>query len=328
MSDVASAPPPFRLDVHPGVAARDMAEDVRRGLRATPKALPPKYFYDARGSALYERITELPEYYQARTEAEILAEISAGAVARHRPVELVEIGSGSSRKTEAILGAMAGEGGVRYVPFDVCAEMLLEAGERLVHRFRDLDMHGIAGDFNRHMGWVPAPEGRRMVAFLGGTVGNLDERERGVFMRRIADLMAPGDVLLLGTDLQGDSERIRRAYDDAEGVTAEFNRNVLHVLNRELDGDADPDAFAHVAVYDERLHRVEMRLRAARDITVRFGALDLDVRFAEGEDLRTEISCKFTREGVEETCAAAGLRLAEWHEDAAGRFALSLSVRV
>jgi len=327
VSDVAAPPPPFRLDVHPGVAARDMAEDVRRGLTATPKALPPKYFYDARGSELYERITELPEYYQARTEAEILAEVSAGVVARHRPVELVEIGSGSSRKTEAILAAMAGEGGVRYVPFDVCAEMLLEAGERLVGRFRDLDMHGIAGDFNRHMSWVPAPEGRRMVAFLGGTVGNLDRHERAVFMRRIAALMAPGDVLLLGTDLQGDPERIRRAYDDVEGVTAEFNRNVLRVLNRELGGDADPDAFAHVAVYDDRLHRVEMRLRALRDMTVRFGILDLEVPFAAGEALRTEISCKFTRAGVTTECAAAGLRLEEWHEDPSGRFALSLSVR-
>ncbi len=328
MSRAASpAPPPFRLDVHPGAAAREMVADVRAGLSARPKVLPPKYFYDARGSELYERITELPEYYQARAEAEILARVSGGLIRRHRPEELVEIGSGSSRKTEAILEVMAGRGGVRYLPFDVCAEMLLSAGERLVDRFRGLDLHGVAGDFNLHMDRVPAPAGRRMVAFLGGTVGNLDGDERSVFMRRLARLLAPGDLLLLGTDLQGDAERIRVAYDDAEGVTAEFNRNVLHVLNRELGGDVDVEAFRHVARYDHALHRVEMRLRATRPLRVRYEALEMDVEFAAGEDLLTEISCKFTRNGVADTCAAAGLRLLEWHEDREGRFALSLAVR-
>ena len=321
------APPPFRLDVHPGAAAREMVADVRAGLSARPKVLPPKYFYDARGSELSERITELPEYYQARAEAEILARVSGGLIRRHRPEELVEIGSGSSRKTEAILEAMAGRGGVRYLPFDVCAEMLLSAGERLVDRFRGLDLHGVAGDFNLHMDRVPAPAGRRMVAFLGGTVGNLDDDERSAFMRRMGRLLSPGDLLLLGTDLQGDAERIRVAYDDAEGVTAEFNRNVLHVLNRELGGDADVDGFRHVARYEHARHRVEMRLRAIRPQRVRYAAIDMDVEFADGEELLTEISCKFTRAGVTETCAAAGLRVLEWHEDRDGRFALTLATR-
>lgn len=328
MTSTTLRPPrPFRLDVHPGAAGRDLAADVRAGLGTDPKSLPPKYFYDARGSALYERITELPEYYQARTEAEILARVSDGIVARHRPVELVEIGSGSSRKTEAILAAMAGGGPIRYLPFDVCAEMLLEAGERLAGSFPQLDLHGVAGDFNRHLEWVPPPAGRRMVAFLGGTIGNLDPAERRVFMARIASLMALGDLLLLGTDLQHDPERIRVAYDDADGVTAEFNRNVLRVLNAALDGDADVDAFRHVAVYDTDLHRIEMRLRAERAQTVTYRALGMEVRFAPQEELLTEISCKFTRDGVEAMLAAAGLGLEEWHEDPSGRFALSVATR-
>ena len=260
----APAPPPFRLDVRPGAAAGEMAADVRAGLSARPKVLPPKYFSDARGSELYERITELPEYYQARAEAEILGRVSAGLIRRHRPDEPVEIGLGSSRKTEAILEAMARRGGLRYLPFDVCAEMLLSAGERLVDRFRGPDLHGVAGDFNLHMDRVPAPDGRRMVAFLGGTVGNLDNDERSVFMERLARLLAPGDLLLLGTDLQGDPERIRIVYDDAEGVTAEFNRNVLHALNRELEGHADVDGLRHVARYDHAHHRVGMRVFGRR----------------------------------------------------------------
>jgi L-histidine Nalpha-methyltransferase len=321
---------PFRLDVHPpGQSAGDgIAEDARAGLAATPKRMPPKHFYDERGSELFERITRLSEYYQGRTELGILRGIAGGLVARHRVGEIVELGSGASRKTRALLDAMeaAGRPG-RYVPFDVCPEVILGAAGRLRESYPELDLHGVAGDFDHHLGGVPPPGGggSRLVAFLGGTIGNLEPSARVPFLRSVAGLMGPGDHLLVGTDLAGEPERIRAAYDDAEGVTAEFNLNLLRVLNRELDGDFDPDAFAHVALYDEAVPWIEMRLRSLTDQTVRLAAIDMEVRFAAGEEMRTEISCKFTRGMVAAMYASAGLRLEEWHEDPRGWFALSVA---
>jgi L-histidine N-alpha-methyltransferase len=326
------APRPFRLDVHPpGTGAGDgIAEDARAGLAARPKRMPPKHFYDGRGSALFERITRLPEYYQGRAELGILRRIADGLVARQRVGEIVELGSGASRKTRALLDALeaAGRAG-RYVPFDVCPEAILGAAGRLREAYPELDLHGVAGDFDQHLGGIPPPggAGSRLVAFLGGTVGNLEPSSRTPFLRSVAALMGPGDHLLMGTDLAGDPARIRAAYDDAEGVTAQFNLNLLRVLNRELDGDFDPGAFAHVALYDERVPCIEMRLRSLADQTVRLGAIGMEVRFAAGEEMRTEISCKFTRPMVAAMYAAAGLRLEEWHEDPRGWFALSVARR-
>lgn len=332
---MAVAPRPYRLDVHPmgpGSGER-MAEEVRRGLTGHPKELAPKWFYDERGSELFERITQLPEYYQTRSELAILREIAPGLADRHRPIELVELGSGASRKTEALLEAMlaarvsTATGGVRYVPFDVCAEMVLSAAGRLAEGFPGLRVHGVAGDFDHHLAGVPAPEGGgpRLIAFLGGTVGNLMPGTRSRFLGSVAELMGAGDLLLVGTDLAGDPARIEPAYNDAAGVTAAFNLNVLSVLNRELGADFDLDAFAHEARYDADVPCIEMLLRSRVDQVVRLDALELEVPFAAGEATRTEISCKFTRESVAGMYADAGLELTEWHTDRNGWFAVSVA---
>ncbi len=323
---------PYRLDVHPVVDdGAGLAADARDGLTAPVKSLPPKHLYDERGSDLFERITRLPEYYQSRTELRILASIAAGVVERHRVAELVELGSGSSRKTAVLLDAMRDARSLRrYVPFDVCPEAILAAAGRLRDEYPALDVHGVAGDFDHHLGGVPGHggEGARLVAFLGGTIGNLEPEARTPFLASVAELMDDDDILLVGTDLAGDPLRIQRAYDDDEGVTAEFNLNLLRVLNRELDADFDLDAFSHVALYDPGPPWIEMRLRAETAQEVHLGALDLDVSFAAGEEMRTEISCKFTRAMVAAMYAAAGLALVEWHQDPRGWFAVSVARRI
>jgi L-histidine N-alpha-methyltransferase len=324
-------PRPYRLDVHPrGSSDHGLVEDARVGLAATPKSLPPKHFYDERGSDLFESITRLPEYYQSRAELGILSRIADGLVERHGVDELVELGSGSSRKTRALLDAMRDAGRLeRYVPFDVCPEAILSAAGRLAEAYPGLHVHGVAGDFERHLPEVPgrAEGSARLVAFLGGTIGNLEPDTRTPFLESVADLLGPDDLLLVGTDLAGDPARIQPAYDDVDGVTAEFNLNLLHVLNRELDADFDPDAFAHVAIYDPGPPWIEMRLRSLVDQVVHVGALQMDVAFAAGEEMRTEVSCKFTRALVDEMYGAAGLDLVEWHEDPRGWFAVSLARR-
>jgi L-histidine N-alpha-methyltransferase len=307
-----------------------MADDVRRGLTSDPKWLLPKYFYDDRGSALFEDITQLPEYYQTRTELDILRRESAGIVARHRPTELVEIGSGSSRKTEAILDAMEAAGGLaRYVPFDVSPGILLSAAGRLSEAYPGLRVHAVAGDFERHLREVPARRrgGRRLVAFLGGTIGNLHPEARVPFLHAIRGLLRDGDRLLMGTDLVKDTARLEAAYNDSAGVTAAFNLNVLRVLNRELGADFDLSRFAHAAFYDAENAWIEMRLRSLADQTVHIADPGLDVTFGAGEEMRTEISCKFTRDSVEEVYEEAGLRLLEFHTDDEGLFAVSIAGR-
>ncbi|HMN98885.1 MAG TPA: L-histidine N(alpha)-methyltransferase [Miltoncostaeaceae bacterium] len=325
-------PRPYRLDVHPrGFGAGEgLAADARVGLRAGAKWMPPVHFYDERGSALFEEITRLPEYYQGRTELEILERVAPALVARHGVAELVELGSGASRKTRALLDAMRGAGTLeRYVPFDVCPEAILAAASALAEDYPGLDLHGVAGDFGRHLPAVPprAAGGARLIAFLGGTIGNLEPAGRAPFLRSVAALMDDDDVLLVGTDLAGDPGRILPAYDDAAGVTAQFNLNLLRVMNRELDGDFDLDAFAHVARYDPGPPWIEMRLRAIGRQVVRLAALDMTVEFADGEEMRTEISCKFTRDSVAGMYGEAGLRIVEWHEDPRGWFAVSLARR-
>jgi L-histidine N-alpha-methyltransferase len=302
-----------------------LADDVRAGLGAMPKSLPPKYFYDARGSELFEEITRLPEYYLTRAESEILESITDGLVGSLRPTELVELGSGSSRKTRLLLEAMhRHQGGRRYAPMDVSEDALEGAAAALSSIYPWLEFDGFVGDFSADLRRVPR-RGRRLLAFLGSTIGNLTPSERSGLFGGVAAALRPGDRFLLGVDLVKDPAVLLAAYDDAAGVTAEFNRNLLRVLNRELGAAIPLDAFEHVAVYDAGLERIEMHLRALRALTVRFPTMDLRVEFAEGEELRTEISSKFTRPGVERELAAAGLQLESWHQDSASRFACAVA---
>jgi L-histidine Nalpha-methyltransferase len=318
------------VDVHLDAdAAATMAGDVRRGLMTIPKELSPKYFYDERGSLLFERITELEEYYPTRAEREILAERSAEIVAAAgSPPELVELGSGSAAKTRHLLSAMRDAACLdAYVPVDISEEITQRTAERLVEEYPGLDVRGLVCDFEHHLERIPDAGERRMIAFLGGTIGNLYPYQRRSFMCRIAALMFPGDHFLLGTDLIKDRARLEAAYDDSQGVTAEFNKNVLTVLNRELGADFDLDAFEHVAHFDEDAERMDIGLRSLVDQEVRLEQVDLTVEFAAGEYLRTEISTKFTRERLEEVYAHAGLELCGWFTDSAGDYALSLACR-
>jgi L-histidine Nalpha-methyltransferase len=308
---------------------RSLANDVLDGLTRPFKEIPPKHFYDARGSELFEQICELPEYYPTRTEREILLTHADGIIRRTRAGEVVELGSGSAEKARILLGAMARAGTLRrYVPLDVSESAVQEAADQLLQEFDELRIHAVIGDFERHLAHVPPPAGApRIVALLGGTIGNFPPGTRRRLLRQIGALLGPRDRLLLGTDLVKDPAIIEAAYDDPAGVTADFNRNVLHVINRELDADFSPEAFEHIAFFDRRHEWVEMRLRARRPCTVLIGRLGLRVDFAAGEELRTEISAKFTRARVEADFQAAGLRLDHWFTDPDQLFALSLAAR-
>ena len=302
-------------------------EDVRRGLTAHPKDIPPKWFYDDRGSALFDEITRLPEYYPTRCERAILEERAAEIARRTDADTLVELGSGTSEKTRLLLDGLRGAGTLRrFVPFDVSKRTLHDAAAAIEQEYTGIDVQPVVGDFTLDLENIPRG-GRRLVAFLGGTVGNLLPGPRSEFLRDVAAMLGPDDYLLLGTDLVKDVARLEAAYDDAQGVTAEFNKNALYVINRELDADFDVDAFEHVAFFDTRREWIEMRLRSTRAQTVRVRALELEVEFAAGEEMRTEVSAKFTRARVEGELRAAGMELVEWWTDAGGDFALSLSCR-
>jgi L-histidine Nalpha-methyltransferase len=317
----------IQIDSHLGGAEqRTLAEDVLDGLTRPFKELPPKHFYDARGAELFDRICELPEYYPTRTERAILDDAAEELAALTGAVELVELGSGTAAKTRVLLDALHNAGTLaRYVPVDVTESMVRDCAEELTLEYPGLRVHGVIGDFERHLDRVPVAAGPRLVVFLGGTIGNFPPGSRRRFLRQIAGLLRPGDYLLMGTDLVKDPNVLEAAYDDPEGVTAEFNLNVLHVLNRELDADFDPSNFEHVALFDNRHEWIEMRLRARHDHTVMVNALELPVHFNAGEELRTEISAKFTRARLEGDLDAAGLELARWLTDPEGLFALTLS---
>ncbi|WP_406281525.1 L-histidine N(alpha)-methyltransferase [Streptomyces sp. NBC_00209] len=296
--------------------------DVLHGLSRRPKTLPPKWFYDARGSELFEEITRLPEYYPTRAEREILIDRAGEIAAASGARTLVELGSGSSEKTRHLLDALTDLHS--YVPVDVSESALRGAAEALLTERPGLSVHALIADFTAGLS-LPETPGPRLVAFLGGTLGNLLPSERSVFLKSVRELLAPGDTLLLGTDLVKDEGVLVAAYDDAAGVTAAFNRNVLSVVDRELGADFVPEDFAHVARWNPREEWIEMRLRARRSLTVKIPELDLVVPFEAGEELRTEVSAKFREDGVRGELAGAGLRLAHWWTDAEDRFALSLS---
>ncbi|MCQ8769614.1 L-histidine N(alpha)-methyltransferase [Streptomyces telluris] len=303
--------------------AAALRADVATGLTRTPKELPPKWFYDARGSELFDEITRLPEYYPTRAEREIIIARADEIAAATRARTLVELGSGSSDKTRHLIRALAALD--HYVPVDVSESALTGAAEGLLADHPELTVHALVADFQYglHLPATPAP---RLLAFLGGTIGNLRPQERSAFFAAVRAELAPGDALLLGADLVKDERTLVRAYDDAAGVTAAFNKNVLTVINRELEADFDPDDFDHVALWDPRQEWIEMRLRARGALVAKIPALDLAVNFAAGEELRTEISAKFREEGMRGELAAAGLETTHWWTDEEGRFALSLSV--
>ncbi len=327
MKPIAPTGPAIRIDSHlEGTQERSLADDVLDGLTRPLKELPPKHFYDARGAELFDRICELPEYYQTRTERSILQERAAELAELTGAVELVELGSGTAAKTRVLLDALYEAGTLRrYVPVDVTETMVRACAIELTEEYPGLQVHGVIGDFERHLDQVPDALGPRVVAFLGGTIGNFPPGSRRRFLRAIAGLLGEGDHLLMGTDLVKDPEVLRAAYDDSQGVTAEFNRNVLRVLNRELGANFDPEDFDHVARFDSEHEWIEMRLRARRTHTTHVRDLALPVRFRAGEELRTEISAKFTPERLSGDLSAAGLQLVRWLTDPDELFALSLS---
>jgi L-histidine N-alpha-methyltransferase len=317
---------PIEVHLGPDEWARSLRRDAAEGLRRFPKELSPTWLYDDRGCELFEVITRLPEYYPTRVERAILRANAAEIAARSGADTLVELGAGTSEKTRVLLDALSETGRLRrFVPFDVAEPTLVATAEAVAEEYPDVDVYGVVGDFRRHLGVIPRG-GRRMIAFLGGTIGNLRPAERASMLRRLAASMAPGDSFLLGTDLVKDRSRLVAAYDDAAGVTAAFNKNVLTVLNRELGADFDVDRFDHIACFDDDDEWIEMRLRSRGRQRVRIPGLQLDVEFDDGEDLRTEISAKFRPERVRAELEDAGLHLDGWWTDQTGDYALSLAL--
>jgi L-histidine N-alpha-methyltransferase len=324
---VATASVTVTAAFDPQAHRQALLDDVRRGLTSMPKEISPRWLYDERGSLLFEEITRLPEYYPTRQERSILSRHAAEVARLSRAEVLVELGAGSSEKTRFLLEALRNEGTLRaFVPFDLSEPMLRNSAPAIARDFPGLSVHAVVGDFEHHLRAIPR-EGPRMVAFLGGTIGNLAPEPRARFLRDLARGLAPGETFLLGTDLVKSHQRLNAAYNDAAGVTAAFNLNVLRVLNRELDADFDLHAFQHRAWFDPAHAWIEMLLVSERAQRVHLPALGIAVDFGEGEALRTEVSCKFRREQVEAELAAAGLRLEAWWTDADGDFALSLSRR-
>ena len=317
----------IRQELGAGEHRRSMAHDVRRGLGSRPKTLPPKYFYDARGSRLFEAITRLPEYYLTDAERSILEAEGDRIVEQAGAEALVEYGSGSAGKTELLLRAMHRAGRLRgYAPIDVSPDPVREVAEALTDRYGDLRVVGIIADFESRID-LPFAGLRRLVLFLGSTIGNFRRAEAVAFLHRVGDQLAAEDAFLVGFDLVKDRATLEAAYNDGAGVTAEFNLNVLRVLNRELDGDFDLDAFRHRAIWDPGEARIEMHLVSLRDQVATLEALDMEVRMEEGETIRTELSHKYTRESAADLLQAAGLRLERWITDREERFALGLARR-
>jgi L-histidine N-alpha-methyltransferase len=304
-----------------------MAADVRAGLTKPFKELSPRYFYDERGSELFEEITCLPEYYPTRAERAILERHSPQiCAAAGNPATLIELGSGSASKTRVLLDAMEVAGCLEaYAPVDISEQITREVAEAVASEY-GIVVHGLVCDFERDLERMPL-SGPRVIALLGGTIGNFEPAQRASFLARVANLLGPDDHFLLGTDLVKDSGRLEAAYNDSSGVTAAFNKNVLNVLNRELDADFDLDLFEHVAFWDAENLWVDIRLRSLARQVIEISALGMSVAFGRGEEMRTEISTKFAREGLAGIYAEAGLELAEWWTDPEGLFALSLARR-
>ncbi len=328
MEQVATTEDRVSVAVHlpPGGPLSGMAADVRAGLTRPFKELSPRYFYDERGSQLFEEITALPEYYPTRCERAILeSESDAICEAANCPAALIELGSGSAAKTRVLLSAMCqAECLETYCPVDISEEITRDTAQRIAEEYQDVMVRGLVCDFELDLERIPVA-GPRVIALLGGTIGNFEPQQRAGFLRRIRNLLGPEDRFLLGTDLVKDSATLEAAYNDEQGVTAEFNKNVLSVLNRELRADFDLDAFEHVARWDAENLWVDIRLRSLTNQVIDVSALEMQVPFAAGEEMRTEISTKFARQGLEGIYAEAGLELTDWWTDPDGLYALSLA---
>lgn len=325
MSGVEEGIVSVEITLPPGGSDSGAAADIRAGLTKPFKEISPRYFYDDRGSRLFEQITELPEYYPTRCERQILVDRAPEIAAASGASTLIELGSGSAVKSRVLLDAMRDSGDLRaYCPVDISEEITRETAEKISEEYDGIEVRGLVCDFEHDLERIPVG-GPRLIALLGGTIGNLPPQQRSGFLRRVANLLDPEDRFLLGVDLIKDPATLIAAYDDPQGITAEFNRNALRVLNERFAGDFDPDAFEHVALWDEENLWVEMRLRSLADQKVRLEALDLDLDFSEGEEMRTEISTKFAREGLESIFAEAELEMTDWFESNGGEYALALA---
>jgi L-histidine N-alpha-methyltransferase len=298
-----------------------LREEARLGLTSTPKELQPKWFYDERGSELFDTITRLPEYYLTRAERSILERYGGEIAAMTEATTLIELGSGTSDKTRILLDALAPR---RFVPFDVSEETLRASAQTLAHEYPALEILAVVGDFEHHLPLLPRG-GRRLLAFLGSTIGNLPPTKRARFLNDVGATLDDGDAFLLGVDLVKSPARLVAAYADPAGVTREFNLNVLRVLNRELGGDFDVSAFEHVAHWNAEAEWMEMFVRSLRAQTVRLDTLELEVAFDTGELIRTEISAKFRPRRVAIELEAAGLAVQRWWTDDTGDFAVLLA---
>ena len=300
-------------------------DDVRAGLRSDPKTLPPRWFYDDRGCELFDAITELPEYYQTRTETQILQRHAREIIERVRPASIVELGAGSCTKSRVLIRAAKGLGFLwTFVPFDISEATLRRSASELTEEFDDLTLYCVTGEFDSHISRIPR-FGRQLIVFLGSTIGNFEPDEARHFLDEVRRLMQPGDHFLLGVDFVKPEQTLLAAYDDSRGVTAEFNLNVLRRMNEELGADFNLDAFQHEARWDADAERIEMHLRSLRSQTVTIRDADVVARFEKGETLRTEVCTKYTRRGVEAMLAEVGITAVEWYSDASERFGLLLA---
>jgi L-histidine N-alpha-methyltransferase len=304
-------------------------DDVREGLWQDPPSLPARWFYDERGSRLFDEITRLPEYYPTRRETEILEGHSADIVRLTNATAMLELGSGMSTKTRLLLSAFtAGDRTLHFVPLDVSAEVLTEAAQAIADDYPSVTVEPVVADFTEPFADLPGTPGERLIVFLGGTIGNFDEDEREGFLKRIADALAPGDHFLLGADLVKPPSRLIAAYDDSSGVTAEFNRNLIEVLRVELDAEGlYVDDFQHIARWNPQLHRVEMWLRARRDVSVHFNTLDRDWKLPAGAEMLTEISVKFRLPELQDELRSHGLDPVESWTDREDDYSLTLAVK-
>jgi L-histidine N-alpha-methyltransferase len=303
-----------------------LSEDVAHGLFAPPRTLPPKYFYDERGSALFDQICDVPEYYPTRTESALLKEIAGDVIELERPSCILEFGSGTSRKTRHLLDACGDQDCYPvYAPFDVCDEVLIASGESLAREYDWLDVQPMSGDYTAGLGNLPHRPGRNLMLFLGGTIGNFTAAQSLDFLRELRATMGPGDSLLLGADRVKDPEVLHAAYNDDAGITAAFNLNLLRVLNREVGADFDLEGFAHYAHFNPLESRIEMHLISMRRQQVQLSEIRQVVQFHEGDNILTEISRKFTRVDLENMLTAAGFAIARHYESAGLKFSLVLA---